>query len=220
MSMTNDASPRYYLVKRNPDLSGMGRLRRGGDAWFVQTRVNGWPVGSDTRVGDVLFVYEVGYAVWAKGEVTERTREIEFRRIEDLLNYARSFGEPSTNFRNYDYWGKEILRRWPKLRNDPTARVCVTEVKAKLEVLEPPIFLQPDCMGRFSWMELKAPWLPIETWKLAHLTELDLKLREPCPVGGPMVLRPFEELFAAAWQRVLDGDEPRYEEAKRKKKSK
>ena len=35
-----------------------------------------------------------------------------------------------------------------------------------------------------------------------------------------MVLRPFEDLFAAAWQRVLDGDEPRYEEAKRKKKTK
>ncbi len=71
-----------------------------------------------------------------------------------------------------------------------------------------------------EWAELKAPWLPIETWKLAHLTELDMNPHEPCPAGGPMVLRPFEDLFAAAWQRVLDGDEPRYEEVKRKKKSK
>ena len=35
-----------------------------------------------------------------------------------------------------------------------------------------------------------------------------------------MVLRPFEDLFAAAWQRVLDGDGPRYEEVKRRKKTK
>jgi hypothetical protein len=71
-----------------------------------------------------------------------------------------------------------------------------------------------------EWADLKAPWLPIETWKLAHLVELDTNPREPCPVGGPLVLRPFEDLFAAAWQRVLDGDEPRYEEVKRKKKAK
>jgi hypothetical protein len=70
-----------------------------------------------------------------------------------------------------------------------------------------------------EWVELKAPWLPIESWKLAHLVELDLNPRELCPAGGPMVLRPFEDLFAAAWQRVLNGDEPRYEEVKRKKKT-
>lgn len=71
-----------------------------------------------------------------------------------------------------------------------------------------------------EWSDLKAPWLPNETWKFAHLGELDMNPREPCPAGGPMVLRPFEDLFAAAWQRVLDGDEPRYEEVKRKRKSK
>jgi hypothetical protein len=71
-----------------------------------------------------------------------------------------------------------------------------------------------------EWSDLKAPWLPIESWKLAQLVEFDLDPRETLPAGGPMVLRPFEELFAAAWQRVLDGDEPRYEEVKRKKKSK
>jgi hypothetical protein len=71
-----------------------------------------------------------------------------------------------------------------------------------------------------EWMELKAPWLPIEGWKLAHLVEYDLDPGERCPAGGPMVLRPFADLFAAAWQRVVDGDAPRYDEVKRKKKTK
>lgn len=71
-----------------------------------------------------------------------------------------------------------------------------------------------------EWSDLKAPWLPVETWKLAHLVDLDLNRRELCPVGGPLVLRPFEDLFAAAWQRVLDGDAPRYEEVQRRKRGK
>ena len=71
-----------------------------------------------------------------------------------------------------------------------------------------------------EWSDLKSPWLPIETWKLPHLADLDMKLHTAFPVGGPMVLRPFADLFAAAWQRVVGGDEPRYEEVKRKKKTK
>lgn len=71
-----------------------------------------------------------------------------------------------------------------------------------------------------EWSDLKAPWLPIESWKLAHLVEYDMECNEPCPAGGPMVFRPYEELFAAAWKRVVEGDAPRYEEAKRKKKTK
>jgi len=71
-----------------------------------------------------------------------------------------------------------------------------------------------------EWSDLKAPWLPIETWKLAHLVDVDLEMRDPFPAGGPLVLRPFEDLFAAAWQRVVDGDPPRYEEVQRKKKGK
>ncbi len=71
-----------------------------------------------------------------------------------------------------------------------------------------------------EWLELKAPWLPVERWKLAHLVELDKDPHDPCPAGGPMVLRPFADLFAAAWQRVEAGDEPRYEEVKPKKSKK
>jgi hypothetical protein len=71
-----------------------------------------------------------------------------------------------------------------------------------------------------EWTVLKAPWLPIECWKLVQLVELELDPGELCPAGGPMVLRPFEDVFADAWQRVLGGDGPRYEEVKRQKKTK
>ena len=54
----------------------------------------------------------------------------------------------------------------------------------------------------------------------APVLELELKPAELCPAGGPMVLRPFEDVFADAWQRVKSGDGPRYEEVKRRKKMK
>lgn len=66
-----------------------------------------------------------------------------------------------------------------------------------------------------EWLDLKSPWLPIESWKLPHLYEIEWDLGNTKPMGGPLILRPIDELFVAAWQRVVDGDEPRYEEVKR-----
>jgi hypothetical protein len=118
---------------------------------------------------------------------------------------------------------------------DPTtANVCAWNgwrapqfKKAAVELVERKLVLSAERAraGRSiflpgEWLELKAPWLPIESWKLAHLVEQDMDPRELCPAGGPMVLRPFEDLFAAAWKRVVDGDAPRYEEVKRSKKKK
>ena len=59
-----------------------------------------------------------------------------------------------------------------------------------------------------GWEALKAPHPPMETWKLALFGA-----GEP-PLGRYLVLEPFHELFARAWQRIEDGDTPRYEEAK------
>lgn len=69
-----------------------------------------------------------------------------------------------------------------------------------------------------EWLELKAPWLPIESWKLPLLVDLELEAGTLTPLGGPLVLRPFEDLFEDAWERVRKGDEPRYEEVGKKVK--
>jgi hypothetical protein len=65
-----------------------------------------------------------------------------------------------------------------------------------------------------AWEDLKAPDLPIESWKLplygAGRSEVGLHT----PLGVLLPLRPTHELFQAAWVRVKAGDEPRYEEVK------
>ena len=65
-----------------------------------------------------------------------------------------------------------------------------------------------------GWEPLKAPLLPIESWKLplyeAGRNVVTGKLEFPlCRI---LPLRPLGELFAAAWERVVKGDAPKYEE--------
>ncbi|MFJ2767160.1 hypothetical protein [Streptomyces sp. NPDC087300] len=57
-----------------------------------------------------------------------------------------------------------------------------------------------------GWLDLKAPYLPMESWKTPLL-----------PLTGSRAVVPHHtvpELYARTWQRVVDGDEPGYEEFK------
>ncbi len=64
-----------------------------------------------------------------------------------------------------------------------------------------------------GWEDLKSPHLPIESWKfpLFQLSR-DADGNLIVPLGCILPLIPVHELFESAWQRVLNGDEPRYEE--------
>ena len=64
-----------------------------------------------------------------------------------------------------------------------------------------------------GWEALKAPLLPIETWKvpLYGLEGKEEGSVEPI-LSRILPLHPVHDLFAAAWQRIEDGDFPRYEE--------
>ncbi|MFH8533898.1 DNA-binding protein [Streptomyces tendae] len=62
-----------------------------------------------------------------------------------------------------------------------------------------------------GWTRLPNPHLPLERWKLRLYDLLDGE----APVLGTVVpTRPVADLYREAWQRVLDGDEPRLEDLK------
>lgn len=64
-----------------------------------------------------------------------------------------------------------------------------------------------------GWEALKTPHLPLETWKLSLFDiARDSSGRPAPPLSRILPLRPVHQLFAQAWQRVIDGDEPKYEE--------
>ncbi|MER5625065.1 DNA-binding protein [Streptosporangium sp. NPDC002544] len=60
-----------------------------------------------------------------------------------------------------------------------------------------------------AWTDLKVPNLPLEQWKLPMF---DLLGAEGAPLGVAVPIEPAADLYARAWQRVRDGDIPRFEE--------
>jgi len=62
-----------------------------------------------------------------------------------------------------------------------------------------------------GWEALKAPNLPIETWKLP-LFELCVEQLDAIRYRQILPLTPVADLFAAAWKRIQAGDIPKYEE--------
>jgi hypothetical protein len=126
--------------------------------------------------------------------------------------YAQLLALPEPTTANLCTWNGWTAGRLKKASAELVERKLVLEAARSRSGR--PLFLPGE------WVELKAPWLPIERWKLAHLVELEKYAIDAVLTGGPLVLRPFEDLFAAAWQRIVSGDEPRYEDVKRKKKTK
>lgn len=65
-----------------------------------------------------------------------------------------------------------------------------------------------------GWTELRSPHLPLETWKVPLLGEF---AAAGTPLGTVVPAEPAAALFRRAWQRVLDGDPPRFEQLKVKR---
>ncbi|MDX3751018.1 DNA-binding protein [Streptomyces sp. AK08-02] len=62
-----------------------------------------------------------------------------------------------------------------------------------------------------GWVALGSPHVPLEQWKLPLL---DLAVGQSAPLGVLVPTEPAAELYRRAWQRVRDGDGPRFEQLK------
>ncbi|MFJ7589229.1 DNA-binding protein [Streptomyces sp. NPDC097617] len=65
-----------------------------------------------------------------------------------------------------------------------------------------------------GWAEMPSPTLPVEQWKLPMY---GLSAGDRPSLGVLVPAEPVAELFRRAWQRVVDGDVPRFEELKVKR---
>jgi hypothetical protein len=61
------------------------------------------------------------------------------------------------------------------------------------------------------WVELKAPNLPLEAWKLPLYGITMEKNVAMFPLDRVVALRPLHEVFATAWHRLKSGDRPGFE---------
>lgn len=107
------------------------------------------------------------------------------------------------------------LQQWngwrPKQLDAATAELVDKELilEAKRERAQRAHFLPG------AWEALKSPHPPLETWKVPLYGVADAQGDPVPPLGRFLALAPFHAMFAAAWQRIEDGDVPRYEEIKR-----
>jgi hypothetical protein len=62
-----------------------------------------------------------------------------------------------------------------------------------------------------GWVDLKAPRLPLEQWKLPLY---ELVSGESAPLGVLVPTEPAADLYRRAWQRIREGDAPRFAELK------
>jgi hypothetical protein len=66
-----------------------------------------------------------------------------------------------------------------------------------------------------GWTVRKAPELPFESWKIPLYTiKSDCFQEGIIPLGRLLPLEPLHTVFAKAWQRVITGDEPKYDSVK------
>ncbi len=148
---------RKHLVKRNPDLSGT-KIRFTGKetVWFIQTRKNGSPSGSKAKMGEHIYLYETGYAVWAEGTVGEVREPIRIHSVEEAVAHAKE-----SSFGNTKYWGRLIIEEiYPYFKTQDPADgkfFSVLEVQANMEAMAQPVPLDPKLFGQNSWRYLDEP---------------------------------------------------------------
>ncbi|MEU4497365.1 hypothetical protein AB0F96_28950 [Streptomyces sp. NPDC023998] len=112
--------------------------------------------------------------------------------------YLMLLALPDPTDRNQAEWTGWKPARLKKARTELAATDLVVEAKRARAGRS--LFLPG------GWLEQKTPRLPAESWKTA-LVPWDL-------YGFVVPDRPVAQLFAAAWQRVVDGDAPGFEEFK------
>jgi len=145
----------YHLAKRNPDLSGVkGKKHYFGTQWLVQTAVNRTPPGAKSSMGDHVYYYETGYAIWGEGKIISPGKLYEYKSIEELLDHAKNI----TGFHNDVYWGHQLTNRfWPAQHKGKLKSFNIFEIKVDLKPVENPMVLKQDLKGQVSWRYLPGP---------------------------------------------------------------
>lgn len=141
----------YHLVKRDSDLNATrGKRRGGGGSWIVETHTNGRPCGYKVKPGDVIYFFEKGYAIWAKGVVKSANLFDRINTIDEFFSLSKN----KFKYNNDSYWGQVILEKGPNLLKK-NGYMYVLEVEVVSEILKAPIFLPEKLKkGQFSWKYL------------------------------------------------------------------
>jgi hypothetical protein len=146
----------YHLIKRNQELNGnVGKKQKEGLHWYIQTSLGKKPVGSKSKVDDLLYIYEVGYGVWAQGSIKVVEEVVELNSIKDAIEFSLN----ETKYHNKSYWGQEILTKLGDKLED-NFKYFVLQIQVEQKFLDNVISLdpsKPELKSQNSWITLDNP---------------------------------------------------------------
>lgn len=83
-----------YLLKRSPEFASNGVIvkRSVSGKEYSENSINKKPPSAKLKRGDIIYVSENAYGIYAKGYVVEVHPIVEFRSVEQILNYHSEHG--------------------------------------------------------------------------------------------------------------------------------
>lgn len=152
-----------WLIKRNAELnSSQYKTKKKGIQWYTQTAVfkesrsSRRPVGSNSRKGDIVYIYQTELGIWGKGKVISGCEDAsnfhQFYNIRDVVTFSKT----KAKYKNDSFWGNVILGKLFD-KEDGKFTLSVFEAKLEIETLDQQISVHEKKIpsGQVSWSELK-----------------------------------------------------------------
>ena len=140
---------KIHIVKRNLNLSDDKSLNQKASTGFLSQSASGRkPVGWDAKIGDQIWVHEVGYGITKYGTVTRKSTDIYVVPEGDFTSLINLFQNNETKIKDKDYWWDLIH----KMINNPKKNLQYIEFELDYTYLTEAI----PCSFKFQggWLTL------------------------------------------------------------------
>ena len=117
------------------------------DGWYCEIRKGSSPNGSKAKVGEVIYIAQNGYAIFAKGIISQK-KIIEVNGLAEFVRYSDS----ESNVNDDAYWHSKI-KHYSKAKEP--FKIYILEYKiSNTELFENTIPLQKEFLEQTAWYYL------------------------------------------------------------------
>jgi hypothetical protein len=122
-----------YLIKRSPDFTRNGIIVKRNQSLkgYSQGTILDMPISNKLKIGDIIYVAEKDYGIYAKGTVTKVHDIVRFNNIEEILNYYTN-----NKIKDASYWLEFIQRLSKEKLTNPYAVFSFQEFFINQKILE------------------------------------------------------------------------------------
>ena len=108
---------KLHIVKRNPDLSDLGFFDNKKIIGYIsQSAMGRKPIGWDAKIGDEIWLHEVGFGITKSGTIRNFSKEIVTIPSSDFNSLIKLFSSKLVKIKDHAYWWDliEKMIKYPK----------------------------------------------------------------------------------------------------------